>query len=156
MPEYLMGIAEPRFGTTQTVTHFGTNPEIGLLDPARYGTGIRGSEARRLLETEQPITQRSYAYRGAPGEVTPEPGLGPYVYQAEAQNLYDITNDPEKLALLARVRNTGSYLTPYGGILNQPQMLTDLERLSTQYGYAGLLDPQKAVLFAPQPVTRVR
>lgn len=156
MPEYLMGIAEPRFGTTQTVTHFGTSPEIGLLDPARYGTGIRGSETRRLLETEQPITQRSYAYRGAPGEVTPEPGLGPYVYQAEAQNLYDITNDPEKLALLARIRNTGSYLTPYGGILNQPQMLTDLERLSAQYGYAGLLDPQKAVLFAPQPVTRVR
>jgi hypothetical protein len=70
--------------------------------------------------------------------------------------LYDITPDPERLALLAQIRNTGSYLTPYGGILDQAQMLTDLERLTKQYGYSGLLDPQKAVLFSPQPVTRIK
>jgi hypothetical protein len=156
MPNYLSGLVEPRFGATETLTHYGTKPDIGLLDPRLYGTGIKGSESRRIAETEQAIGPRSYAYRGQPGEMQPEPGLGPYVYNAQGQNLYDITPDPEKLALLARVRNTGSYLGPYGGILDQPQMLTDLERLVTQYGYSGLLDPQKAVLFSPQPVTRVR
>lgn len=156
MPGYLSGLVEPRFGTTETLTHYGTKPDIGLLDPNLYGTGIKGSEARRIAETQQAIGPRSYAYRGEPGQVQPEPGLGPYVYQAQGQNLYDITQDPEKLALLARVRNTGSYLTPYGGILDQPQMLTDLERLVSQYSYRGLLDPQKAVLFSPQPVSRVR
>lgn len=156
MPNYLMNVVEPRFGVTETLTHFGKSPEIGVLDPTMYGSGIRGSEARRLAETQMPIVPRSYAYRGPLESVQPEPGLGPYAYQAQGQNLYDITADPEKLALLARVRNTGSYLTPYGGILDQPQMLTDLERLTAQYGYRGLLDPQKAVLFSPQPVTRVR
>jgi hypothetical protein len=156
MPGYLFGLVEPRFGTTETLTHYGTKPDIGLLDPNLYGTGIKGSEARRIAETQQAIGPRSYAYRGEPGQVQPEPGLGPYVYQGQGQNLYDITQDPEKLALLARVRNTGSYLTPYGGILDQPQMLTDLERLVSQYSYRGLLDPQKAVLFSPQPISRVR
>ena len=156
MPDYLMGIVEPRFGATETLTHFGTKPDIGLLDPQLYGTGIKGSEARRLAQTEQAIVPRSYAYRGQLGEVQPEPGLGPYAYQAQGQNLYDITSDPEKLAMLARIKNTGSYLGSYGGITDEMQMLTDLERLVTQYGYQGLLDPQKAVLFSPQPVTRIR
>lgn len=156
MPGYLMDLVEPKFGVTETMTHFGKSPEIAALDPAKYGTGIRGAEARRIAETEQAIGPRSYMYRGPLESVTPEPGLGPYAYQAQVPNLYDITTDPEKLALLARVRNTGSYLTPYGGILDQPQMLTDLERLTAQYGYGGLLDPQKAVLFKPQSVTRVR
>jgi hypothetical protein len=156
MPDYLSGLVEPKFGTSETLTHFGKSPSMSLLDPGFYGTGIKGAELRRIEETEQAIRPRSYAYRGEPGQVQPEPGLGPYVYQTQGQNLYDITPDPEKLALLARVRNTGSYLTPYGGILDQAQMLTDLERLTKQYGYSGLLDPQKAVLFSPQPVTRIR
>jgi len=156
MPDYLMGIVEPKFGSQETLTHFGKSPDIGLLDPTRYKTGIKGAEARRLMETEQPIVPRSYAYRGDVSQVTPEPGLGPYVYQTQAGGLYDIESDPERLGLLSKVRNTGSYLTPYGGILNEAQELTDLERLAAQYGYRGLLNPGGAILFQPTPVTRIR
>jgi hypothetical protein len=156
MPNYLIDVAPAKFGVEETLTHYGTSPEIGLLDPARYGTGIKGSELRRMQESEMPITQRSYAYRGAPGQVQPEPGLGPYVYQTRIGGLYDPMQDPENLALLSRVRNTGSYLTQYGGTQNRSQMATDLERLAFERGYGGLLSPNAAILFRPTPVIRIR
>lgn len=156
MPNYLIDAVPPKFGAEETLTHFGKSPDIGLLDPQMYGSGIRGEEMTRLKETEQAIVPRSYAYRGEPSSIQPEPGLGPYVYQTKIGGLYDIGQDPEKLALLSKTRNTGSYLTSYGGIENQPQQLTDLERLAMQYGYRGLLDPTKAILFKQTPVMRVR
>ena len=150
MPEYLLNVAEPKFGITETLTHFSNQPNLGLLDPARYSTGIKGAEARRLQETINPVMERSYAYRGGIEEVTPEPGLGRYPYQMQVPGLYDIASDPERLGLLSRVRNTTSYLSPYNrGLLDTQQQLTDLERLSKEYGYRGLLDPSKAILFNP-------
>jgi hypothetical protein len=150
MPEYLLNVAEPKFGTTETLTHFSNQPNLGLLDPARYSTGIKGAEARRLQETINPVMERSYAYRGGIEEVTPEPGLGRYPYQMQVPGLYDIASDPERLGLLSKVRNTTSYLSPYNrGLLDTQQQLTDLERLSKEYGYRGLLDPSKAILFNP-------
>ena len=156
MPDYLLDVAAPKFGVEETLTHFGRSPDIAELDPSMYGTGIKGAELSRMAESTMPIRERSYAYRGQLGEVTPEPGLGPYVYQTKATGLYDPTQDPEKLALLSEVRNTGSFLTPYGGIVDQSQAATDLERLVSQYGYTGLLAPKAAILFRPTPVTRVR
>lgn len=150
MPEYLLNVAEPKFGITETLTHFSNQPNLGLLNPARYSTGIKGAEARRLQETINPVMERSYAYRGGIEEVTPEPGLGRYPYQMQVPGLYDIASDPERLGLLSRVRNTTSYLSPYNrGLLDTQQQLTDLERLSKEYGYRGLLDPSKAILFNP-------
>jgi hypothetical protein len=153
MPDYLLNVAEPKFGTTETLTHFSNQPSLSLLDPAKYSTGIRGAEARRLQETINPLMERSYAYRGGIGEVTPEPGLGRYPYQMQVPGLYDIASDPERLGLLATVRNTTSYLSPYNrGLLDPQQQITDLERLTREYGYRGLLDPTKAILFSPTPV----
>lgn len=153
MPDYLLNVAEPKFGTTETLTHFSNQPSLSLLDPARYSTGIRGAEAKRLQETINPVMERSYAYRGGIGEVTPEPGLGRYPYQMQVPGLYDIASDPERLGLLSTVRNTTSYLSPYNrGLLDPQQQITDLERLTREYGYRGLLDPTKAILFSPTPV----
>lgn len=153
MPEYLMNVADPKYGTEETLTHFSNNPGLSLLDPNFYSTGIKGSEAKRLKETVNPVVPRSYAYRGGVGEVTPEPGLGTNAYQMQVPGLYDIGADPEKLSLLSTVRNTTSYLSPYNkGLLDQKQSLTDLERLAKEYGYRGLLDPNKAILFRPTPV----
>ena len=157
MPNYLMGAVEPKFGVEQTLSHFGKAPDIAELDPTKYSTGIRGEELRRLQETVNPVVPRSYAYRGAIDEVRPEAGLGAYGYQTNVSGLYDIAQDPENLGLLSTVRNTTSYLSPYNkGLLDAPQQLTDLERLTREYGYRGLLDPTKAILFNPTPVRRVR
>jgi hypothetical protein len=153
MPEYLMKAVEPKFGVEETLTHFSNKPNLDVLNPAKYGSGIRGQEARRLQETINPVAQRSYAYRGGIGQVTPEPGLGVYPYQMNVSGLYDPATDPEMLGLLSTVRNTTSYLSPYNkGLLDPQQRLTDLERLSREYGYRGLLDPTKAILFNPTPV----
>jgi hypothetical protein len=153
MPEYLIKAVEPKFGVEETLTHFSNKPNLDVLDPAKYGSGIRGQEARRLQETMNPVAQRSYAYRGGIGQVTPEPGLGVYPYQMNVSGLYDPAIDPEMLGLLSTVRNTTSYLSPYNkGLLDPQQRLTDLERLTREYGYRGLLDPTKAILFNPTPV----
>ena len=72
-------------------------------------------------------------------------------------NLYDITADPLGLSKLANIRNTTSYLAKYGqGRFDQPQSLNDFERLIKEYGYKGLLDPTKAVVFDPTRVRQVR
>lgn len=153
MPDYLINAVEPKFGVEETLTHFSNKPDLDVLDPTKYGSGIKGQEARRLAETINPVTGRSYAYRGAAEQVTPEPGLGRYPYQMQVPGLYDITKDPEQLGLLAAARNTTSYLSPYNrGLLDPQQSLTDLERLTREYGYRGLLDPTKAILFNPTPV----
>lgn len=156
MPDYLMDVVGPKFGVEKDITHYGTSPSIQQLDPSMYGTGIKGAELRRMQESFMPVRERSYAYLGQPGDVTPEPGLGPYIYQSKASGLYDPSLDPEKLNLLSRVRNTGSYLTPYGGMADEAQIATDLERLVSQYGYRGLLSPDAATLFRPTPVIRVK
>ena len=153
MPDYLINAVEPKFGVEETLTHFSNKPDLDVLDPTKYGSGIKGQEARRLAETINPVTGRSYAYRGAAEQVTPEPGLGRYPYQMQVPGLYDITKDPEQLGLLAAARNTTSFLSPYNkGLLDPQQSLTDLERLTREYGYRGLLDPTKAILFNPTPV----
>jgi len=153
MPDYLINAVEPKFGVEETLTHFSNKPDLDVLDPTKYGSGIKGQEARRLAETINPVTGRSYAYRGAAEQVTPEPGLGRYPYQMQVPGLYDITKDPEQLGLLASARNTTSFLSPYNrGLLDPQQTLTDLERLTREYGYRGLLDPTKAILFNPTPV----
>jgi hypothetical protein len=153
MPDYLINAVEPKFGVEETLTHFSNKPDLDVLDPTKYGSGIKGQEARRLAETINPVTGRSYAYRGATEQVTPEPGLGRYPYQMQVPGLYDITKDPEQLGLLAAARNTTSFLSPYNrGLLDPQQSLTDLERLTREYGYRGLLDPTKAILFNPTPV----
>ncbi len=150
MPDYLINAVEPKFGVEETLTHFSNKPDLNVLDPTKYGSGIKGQEARRLVETINPVTGRSYAYRGSVDQVTPEPGLGRYPYQMQVSGLYDIARDPEQLGLLAAARNTTSFLSPYNrGLLDPQQSLTDLERLTREYGYRGLLDPTKAILFNP-------
>jgi arginyl-tRNA synthetase len=45
----------------------------------------------------------------------------------------------------------------YGqGRFDAPQSLTDLERLTKEYGYSGLLDPTKAVIWNPTRVRQVK
>jgi hypothetical protein len=158
MPEYLRTTQNVPLETApEQLTHFSRQAGLLGLDPTKYGTGIKGSEAARLAQTRNPVIDRTYFYRGEPGSVTPEAGLGTNVYTTALPNLYDITADPLKLGQLANIRNITSYAAKYGqGRRDEPQMLTDLERLTKEYGYGGLLDPTKAVIWNPTQVQQVR
>jgi hypothetical protein len=158
MPDYLRTTQNVPIQTApETLTHFGKKGGLLELDPRQYGSGIAGAEAERLKYGKNPVRDRTYFYRGSPDQVKPEVGLGPNVYTTQLPNLYDITADPLGFSNLSRVRNTTSYLSKYGqGRFDQPQYLTDLERLAKEYGYKGLLDPTKAVVFDPTRVRQVR
>lgn len=158
MPEYLRTTQNVPIETApQALTHFGKKGGLLELDPKQYGSGILGKEAERLKYGKNPVRDRTYFYRGSPDQVKPEAGLGPNVYTTELPNLYDITADPLGLSKLANIRNTTSYLAKYGqGRFDQPQSLNDFERLIKEYGYKGLLDPTKAVVFDPTKVRQVR
>lgn len=158
MPEYLRTSQQvPMPVAPSELTHFGKVGGLLELDPTKYGSGIAGQEAARLKYTKNPVVDRTYFYRGTPETVTPEVGLGRNVYTAQVPNLYDITADPLMLANLADIRNRTSYLSRYGqGRFDQPQYLTDLERLTKEYGYSGLLDPTKAVVWNPTAVRQVK
>jgi hypothetical protein len=158
MPDYLRTTQNVPLPTDpQALTHFGKVGGLLELSPKQYGSGIVGQEAERLKYSKNPVRDRTYFYRGEPGQVTPEVGLGPNVYTAQLPNMYDITADPLGFNKLANIRNTTSYLAKYGqGRVNREQSLTDLERLVKEYGYKGLLDPTKGIVFDPVPVRQVR
>jgi hypothetical protein len=158
MPEYLRRTQNvPLEIAPEQLTHFGKKSGLLELDPSKYSTGLRGAELSRLDQTKNPVRDRSYFYRGTPESVKPEAGLGPNVYTAMLPNLYDITADPLRLGQLANVRNMTSWASKYGqGRFDAPQSLTDLERLTKEYGYSGLLDPTKAVIWNPTRVRQVK
>lgn len=158
MPEYLRATQKVPLETTpEQLTHFGKQSGLLSLDPSKYRSGIRGAELSRLQQTKNPVMERTYFYRGEPGAVKPEAGLGTNVYTTVLPNLYDITADPLSLNKLANIRNRTSWAAKYGqGRFDQPQSLTDLERLTKEYGYGGLLDPTKAVIWNPTQVQQVR
>jgi hypothetical protein len=161
MPSYLEAANRPVKGTeTQSVlTHFSNDPNLQMLDPKRYGTGIKGAEAERLREYPGAVKDRSYFYMGEPGTVAPEPGLGVNRYRGEASSLYDITQDPLNFQKLARESNRVPFTAKYNqGVTYPLQDANDVERLVKEYGYQGMANPKAtkpmAIMFKETPVRR--
>ena len=159
MPDYLSAANRPAKGTeSQSVlTHFSHDKNLQMLDPTRYGTGIKGAEAERLREYAGGVKDRSYFYMGEPGTVAPEAGLGVNRYRGESQNLYDITKDPLSFRALARESNRNPYTSKYNaGIAHPLQDANDYERLVKEYGYDGMINPNSSkpmgIMFKPTPV----
>jgi hypothetical protein len=159
LPDYLSAANRPAKGTeTQSVlTHFSNNPNLQLLDPTKYGSGIKGAEAERLRDYAGGVRDRSYVYLGEPGSVAPEPGLGVNRYRGESQNLYDITKDPLGFRPLAREANRTPFTAKYNaGITHPLQEANDYERLVKEYGYEGMINPNASkpmgIMFKPTPV----
>ena len=159
MPSYIQPLIKPEAGTTtaEQLTHFSHQPNLEYLDPARYGTGIKGAEMERLRYTENPVMDRAYFYTGDPSAVQKEPGLGVYRYGTRGESLYDITKDPLKFRTLAEE----SSRMPYSGNVNpgmtdRPQVQTDVERMIKEYGYEGLTNPNlgMAITYEKTPVKR--
>jgi hypothetical protein len=141
------------------LTHFSNKPDLTFTDPRKYGTGIKGAEADRLMNYPGAVRDRSYFYMGEPGTVSPEPGLGVNRYRGEASSLYDITQDPLDFQVLAREANR----TPYTSKANQGvtyplQNANDVERMVKEYGYQGMANPKAtkpmAIMFKETPVRR--
>jgi hypothetical protein len=161
MPAYLEAANRPVKGTeTQSVlTHFSNDPNLQMLDPKRYGSGIKGAEAERLREYPGAVKDRSYFYLGEPGTVAPEPGLGVNRYRGEASSLYDITQDPLNFQRLARESNRTPFTAKYNQGMTYPlQDANDVERLVKEYGYQGMANPKAtkpmAIMFKETPVRR--
>ena len=159
LPDYLSAANRPVKGTeSQSVlTHFSNKPDLQLLDPSRYGSGIKGAEAERLRDYAGGVRDRSYVYLGEPGSVAPEPGLGVNRYRGESQNLYDITKDPLGFRPLAREANRVPYTAKYNQGMTYPlQEANDYERLVKEYGYEGMINPNASkpmgIMFQPTPV----
>jgi hypothetical protein len=139
------------------LTHFSNDPNLQLLDPTRYGTGIKGAEAERLREYAGGVKDRSYVYLGEPGTIAPESGLGVNRYRGESQNLYDITKDPLSFRALARESNRTPFTAKVNaGITSPLQEANDYERLVKEYGYEGMINPNASkpmgIMFKPTPV----
>ena len=161
MPSYLEAANRPVKGTeTQSVlTHFSNDPNLTMLDPKRYGTGIKGAEGERLRDYPGAVRDRSYFYMGEPGTVSPEPGLGTNRYRGEASSLYDITQDPLNFQKLARESNRTPFTAKYNqGVTHPLQDANDIERLIKEYGYQGMANPKAskpmAIMFKETPVHR--
>jgi len=161
LPDYLQAANRPVKGTeTQSVlTHFSNQPDLQMLDPKKYGSGIKGAEAERLREYPGAVRDRSYFYMGEPGTVTPEPGLGVNRYRGEASSLYDITQDPLNFQRLARESNRVPFTAKYNQGMTYPlQDANDIERLVKEYGYQGMANPKAtkpmAIMFKETPVRR--
>ena len=149
---------DPATATSLPLTHYSQSASLTRTDPRRYGTGIKGQEASRLREAPD-IRQRTYFYTGRPGSVQPEVGLGPNVYVAEGQNLYNMRKDPANLGVLADVVNTTSPLAQMNpGSIDPYGRANDFERLMRAYGYSGYYSPEAkvATVFEPMNVKLAR
>jgi hypothetical protein len=147
----------PRLPHAQTArgVHFGREPGLTELDPEKYGTGLKGAEASRL-EDAPDIRPRSYFYLD--DREKGERGTGPYRYQAELQDLYDLTADPLGIRKSMRERFTApqdARINP--GMIDWQAVQNETERRIRELGYQGYMTPggqlPAAVMFGRTPVT---
>ena len=160
MPDYVKRLITPEKGTeTQSaLTHFSNEPNLRFTDPTKYGTGIKGAEAERLLLPGS-VRDRSHFYLGEPESVKPEANLGVNRYRGESSSLYDLGADPLDFKVLARESNRTPFEAKSNkGITYPDQDANDIERLVKEYGYEGLANPNTpkpmAIMFDQVPVER--
>jgi len=156
MPAYLRPLIKPQHGTSAELTHFSNEPNLTATDPTRYGTGIKGAESERLGYPGA-VRDRSYFYSGNPERG--EQGLGAHKYTAQANDLYDVGADPERLHELAKQHNTTPFTAKYNqGVSDPTGAFNDMERMAKEYGYSGVLNKNTqmpmAAVFSPLSVTK--
>lgn len=159
IPKYLKHLIKPKHGTSSELTHFSHTPNLTHTDPEKYGTGIKGAEAARIMDDPSAVRDRTYMYAGSPN--SGEPGLGVHRYKAHSDGLYDMNADPENFKHLS----LESHRVPMSasankGVTYPMQAVTDMERLASEYGYSGVLNNKltkpTAALFHSTPVSRYK
>lgn len=88
---------EPKTGVAE-LEHWSTREGLTEIDPAKYGTGLKGAEAERKVADPANWIDRSY-YGVKDGGYVPEAGLGTAKYEVDIpySKLYDFNNDPLSL-----------------------------------------------------------
>lgn len=133
--------------------HFSNKENLSYLEPAMYGTGIKGAEAARLKNAPD-IKPRSYFYTDRP-DVRPEQGLGSHKYQGVAEDIYPLHEDPAGYSAIAKTKAIDPYMMQFGReVIDQPTHLNELERLIKQAGYKGYANDDVGLLFDPTPVLK--
>lgn len=144
----------PRLAHAQTFrgTHFGNVAGLSELDPAAYGTGALGAEAKRLAPD---LRERSYFYLD--DRAKGERGTGPHRYQAELRDVYDLSADPLAIRQMMRERYTNpadARINP--GMIDWEAVTNETERYLKSLGYGGFATPQgtlpAAVMWGRTPV----
>jgi len=146
VPDYLKPYITPNNPTAATGYHFSNLTDLTRTDPTKYGTGIKGSEDKRLRMADA-LRNRTYFYSNPN---TREAGLGPNQYSADMTNLYDVAADPDRLRQLSRNYNQ------YQGIVDDVAATNAVERMSNQAGYEGIITPNGIISFEPQIVKRIK
>jgi len=162
MPGYLQPINRPRLALPeQRGVHLSTTPGLSQTDPSFYGTGHRGVDFRTGTGGDGRGGGQTSFYLGPPGTVQPEPmieDIAKQAYEARLRGLYDMREDPEQLALLAKAYNLkGERMAREKGTAYVP----DFARLLRDYGYSGYKNPNffandgAANVFDPVDVTPI-
>jgi len=144
MPEYMKPFIQPNSPSALTGYHYSNRPDLLQTDPTMYGTGIRGSEAKRLMLADA-LRNRTYFYNNPN---TKEAGLGPNQYEANLTDFYNVAQDPDNLNKLARQYNQ------YQGIVDQNAATNAIERIANEAGYKGIENTGGAISFVPQDLKR--
>jgi hypothetical protein len=145
MPDYIKGNLFPEHGVSHKGYHYSNLSDLESTDPAKYGYGIRGAEAKRLALPGS-IKERTYFYN-EPG--MREPGLGRNQYEADLNHFYDTEADPAGIIRMADNFNRDKY-----GILDTSGKANDIERMMREAGYHGYFNQNTGVgiSFEPQIV----
>jgi hypothetical protein len=144
MPEYMQPFIQPNSPSALTGYHYSNRPDLLQTDPSMYGTGIRGSEAKRLMMADA-LRDRTYFYNNPN---TKEAGLGPNQYEANLTDFYNKAQDPDNLNQLARQYNQ------YQGIVDENAATNAIERIAREAGYKGIENTGGAISFVPQDLKR--
>jgi len=133
-------------------THFSHQTNLTVLDPLKYGTGMKGAEAARLANAAD-ITPRSYFYHGE--NIVPESGVGGNKYSGVSSQSYPLTKDPANF--YEQSRTNDPYLMQMGIRQHSPEhTMNNMERMIRDAGYSGYhTDSGTGVLFHDTPVSKV-
>lgn len=137
MPDYLQNINKPDF-PMDTKPVFHASREEGLLevDPSYVGTRMRqegygSDEASAISSYDMP--DRSYFFQDEYRTGDPATKGGVLVYEGQADDVYDVMDDPQGLLSLARQQNRG--------VLDRNLFAKDLEQSIKDFGYSGYSAP---------------
>ena len=145
IPEYVKANLYPENGISHKGYHYSNKSDLEETDPAKYGYGIKGEEAKRLA-LPGAIKERTHFYN-EPG--MREPGLGKNQYEADLNHFYDTENDPDRIIQMADTFNRDKY-----GNLDKAGKANDYERMMREAGYHGYFnqDTGVGISFEPQKV----
>jgi len=137
-------------GKTMDLYHWSNHDNLPVIDPAMYGTGIKGAEASRVLDDtgELPATPlRSYYYDNPKSR---EPGLGANQYKVRVSGIYDAGKDPMGLFARAEEKFTNPPTARFNpGAFDQDAAFNWFENQVKKSGYTGIHYPDQnaAVVF---------